>query len=200
MNMFQLKCPNCSANLEVENGVDTFFCKYCGTKIVLDGQSPSVVRSKIAAKVIDKAFDSKVEQASIAASERTTIEKIRSEERKESKKHGSKTWKIALIIFGIIAALFLIITSGIVDDLGYSIRHSAYTKQEAEAKAVELDRLNNLFNEIQKDLENKDYDSALIKVTGLRYSLDTYSAEYRQWEATRTDLVNTINMLRSSTN
>lgn len=199
MNMFQLKCPNCSADLEVENGIDTFFCKYCGTKIVLDGQNPSIVRSKITAKVIDKAFDSKVEQASIASSERTTIEKIRSEERKESKKHGSKIWKIALIVFGILAALFLIVASDLPRDIQYSLQHSAYAKQEAQEKSAELNRLNDLFNEIQKDLEIKDYDSALIKTAGLRYSLSENSAEYRQWEATRTDLVNTINMLRNST-
>lgn len=25
-----LKCPNCNAALEIENGLDTFYCKYCG--------------------------------------------------------------------------------------------------------------------------------------------------------------------------
>lgn len=30
MELKSLFCPNCGASLEVEDGLDTFFCKYCG--------------------------------------------------------------------------------------------------------------------------------------------------------------------------
>lgn len=46
MQMHVLKCPNCGANLDVEDGLDTFYCKYCGYKIVLEGQSDQAYRSK----------------------------------------------------------------------------------------------------------------------------------------------------------
>jgi len=29
MELKSLSCPNCTARLEVEDGLDIFFCKYC---------------------------------------------------------------------------------------------------------------------------------------------------------------------------
>ena len=47
MNVHQLKCPNCNASLEVENGLDTFFCNYCGTKIFIDDQNEATIQAKV---------------------------------------------------------------------------------------------------------------------------------------------------------
>lgn len=46
MELQSLYCPRCGANLEIEDGLDTFFCKYCGNKIVLAGQSDAAYRAK----------------------------------------------------------------------------------------------------------------------------------------------------------
>lgn len=46
MKFVQVKCPNCDATLEIENGIDTMYCKYCGTRIMLEGQSQSVIEAK----------------------------------------------------------------------------------------------------------------------------------------------------------
>lgn len=54
MTFTQLTCPNCSANLEVEDSLDTVFCKYCGTKIVMSGLDKHVVRAKANLKLADK--------------------------------------------------------------------------------------------------------------------------------------------------
>ena len=47
----QLKCPSCGADLKVENGLDTFYCQYCGTKIMLQGQSDTVINAKKEIKI-----------------------------------------------------------------------------------------------------------------------------------------------------
>ena len=47
MNFFSLKCPHCKAELSTENGLDTFFCPYCGGKVILEGQNEEVLRAKI---------------------------------------------------------------------------------------------------------------------------------------------------------
>ena len=54
MQMFELKCPYCGANLEVEDGLETFFCKYCGGKIILDGQSDEIVKAKVRMKELEQ--------------------------------------------------------------------------------------------------------------------------------------------------
>lgn len=47
MEFLKLECPNCHAQLSIENGLDTFFCQYCGSKIILSGQNPAIVRAKV---------------------------------------------------------------------------------------------------------------------------------------------------------
>ena len=46
MEIIQLRCPNCNAELSAENDLDTFYCKYCGTKILLANQSSATIRAK----------------------------------------------------------------------------------------------------------------------------------------------------------
>ena len=46
MKIKSLNCPRCGAVLEAENGLDTFFCMYCGNKIILSGQSDIAYREK----------------------------------------------------------------------------------------------------------------------------------------------------------
>lgn len=57
MNFVQMKCPNCGADLEVENDIDSFYCKYCGTKIVIEDQDPEVLKTKRRIKLMDKAHE-----------------------------------------------------------------------------------------------------------------------------------------------
>ena len=41
MNTYKLSCPSCNAELSPVDGIDTFYCQFCGAKIVLDGTSDS---------------------------------------------------------------------------------------------------------------------------------------------------------------
>lgn len=47
MKIYELKCPSCGNYLEVEDSLDTFFCKYCGHRIVLADQSEHLVKAKV---------------------------------------------------------------------------------------------------------------------------------------------------------
>ena len=51
MELKALKCPNCNANIEIENGIDLFYCKYCGYKIILEGQSDATINAKVKMKI-----------------------------------------------------------------------------------------------------------------------------------------------------
>ena len=57
MTFHQLKCPNCGATLSIENGLDTFFCTYCGTKLISDGQSDVAIRAKADIILANKALE-----------------------------------------------------------------------------------------------------------------------------------------------
>lgn len=53
MNFIDLRCPNCNATLEIENTLDTCYCKYCGTKIMITGQDKNVLDARIKIHEID---------------------------------------------------------------------------------------------------------------------------------------------------
>lgn len=57
MEFVQMKCSNCGADLEVEDSIDSFYCKYCGTKILVEGQSKHVVNAKAKIHMMDKLGD-----------------------------------------------------------------------------------------------------------------------------------------------
>jgi len=75
MKINSMTCPNCSAKLEVMDGTDTFYCNYCGTKLVVE-QREDILEAKVAVeemahkeRMADKEYEHK-----------ETIEKMKNEE------------------------------------------------------------------------------------------------------------------------
>lgn len=188
MEFVQLKCPNCTADLEIENEIDSFYCKYCGTKIMINGQSDSVINAKIAFKSIE----TDLAKTTINQKAETTREAIRAEERKTGKKQKHKTVVATVGIIAIFIALSLFIISGEPTHIAYNIGSAIRSSSNNRANSQELNRLDKLYKEILDDMAKEDYDIALAKTAGLRYSLSTYGAEYSQWENTRLDLLKII--------
>ncbi len=46
MKLKVLKCPECRANLEIEEGRNSCFCQYCGCKIILDDEKQETTINK----------------------------------------------------------------------------------------------------------------------------------------------------------
>ena len=53
MNLLSLKCPECGARLEIEDGINTFYCKYCGAKIAIDETDPEIIKAKLHLKEME---------------------------------------------------------------------------------------------------------------------------------------------------
>jgi len=53
MKLSAIKCPNCGSSLEIEDGIDTFFCKYCGEKIMMEDMSASAYKAKTKLKKME---------------------------------------------------------------------------------------------------------------------------------------------------
>ena len=51
MKLISLKCPECNAKLDVEEGRKQVYCTYCGTKILLDNENETVHRRIDDAKI-----------------------------------------------------------------------------------------------------------------------------------------------------
>ena len=113
MELKSLFCPNCGASLEVEDGLDTFFCKYCGYKILLQGQSKA-------------AYDAKVRVKHMEHKERLQ-EKRDAQERYRMEFKQKDERRTMAILFGILGAM--IAMSLIIPAVGAK-------KQERELQAI----------------------------------------------------------------
>ena len=94
MEMFQLKCPHCGAELEAEDGLETFYCKYCGGKIILEGQSGDVIDAKVRIKELEH--------------EKRMLEMKIKEQEQIRKETYEDDWKQRKMILGILIFGFVI--------------------------------------------------------------------------------------------
>lgn len=161
MKLNSLSCPNCGASVEIEDGIDTFFCKYCGYKIILEGQSDTAYRAKTRVKgmehderMVDKKY----------AQERYKIE------HKAKEEHTKDKMKVLIVLAYVLACVVLFV--------GY------FGGEERKSKKQEAE-LQQLVDEIQVDIENEDFDTAYIKAKQIQYTEGWNSKIEDKWDETR---------------
>lgn len=164
MELKSLFCPNCGASLEVEDGLDTFFCKYCGYKILLQGQSKAAYDAKVRVK--------HMEHKERLQEKRDAQERYRMEFKQ---KHERRTLAIVFGIFGAIIAMCLIISA---------VGNAGAKKQERELQAI--------VDQIMIDIENEDFAAAYVKANSLYWD-DSWTSEGEdKWDATRKEIIKQI--------
>lgn len=156
-----LKCPNCNAALEIENGLDTFYCKYCGYKILLNGQSKAAYRAKTRIKEME--HDERMADKQLEHEKYKIAQKI--------KREGMNNKLVITLMLCIV--LFLIITF-------------ACDKRESRKEEVQLQQL---VEEVQTEIANKDFDAARIKVQSIQYTAGWSSDIEEKWDNIREELV-----------
>lgn len=164
MELKSLFCPNCGAGLEVEDGLDTFFCKFCGSKILLEGQSKAAYDAKVRVK--------HMEHKERLQEKRNAQERYRMESKQ---KDARRTMGIALGIFGVLFAISLIISS---------VGNAGAKKQERELQAI--------VDEIMIDIENENFADAYVKANSLYWNDSWTSAGEDKWDATRKEIIKQI--------
>lgn len=164
MELKSLFCPNCGASLDVEDGIDTFFCKYCGYKIMLQGQSKAAYEAKVRVK--------HMEHKERLQDKKNAQERYRMESARKEQKWG------LIVGLGILVAVmvlcFVITTVG----------NAGAKKQEQELQAI--------VDEIMIDIENEDFAAAYIKANSLYWD-DSWTSEGEdKWDATRNEIIKQI--------
>lgn len=164
MELKSLFCPNCGASLEVEDGLDTFFCKYCGYKILLQGQSKAAYDAKVRVK--------HMEHKERLQEKRDAQERYRMEFKQKDER---RTLAIVFGIFGAIIAMCLIIPA---------VGNAGAKKQERELQAI--------VDQIMIDIENEDFAAAYVKANSLYWD-DSWTSEGEdKWDATRKEIIKQI--------
>lgn len=110
MKMISMKCPECKANLDIEEGRKYCFCTYCGTKIMIDDGSKTFTYKKV--------DEARIKEAEID-------ERIRLKELEiEKSKLGLRQWLIKLwigivILIAIISIIIVLIDRDNPDSVGF---------------------------------------------------------------------------------
>lgn len=179
MKLTQMKCPNCSANLDVENGIDSFFCKYCGTKILLEGQSQAAYTAKTINNVANRLLDQREEKIRRKEEERRRQEEA-ARRREESNRKTAPFAFLGLFAIAIISiAMLFYLMSG-----------------EKKEIASETAKLEATYAEIQADISQGNYTDALLKANTLHFT-GSGLAEKRKWDSTRESVIAMIENLQN---
>lgn len=107
IRLISVKCPDCGAALQFEEGRQTAFCSYCGAKILLHNENEHIYRS------IDEAGIKQAEN------DRLYMMKELEMEEREEKHHRTLTsiW-VFLTIAAIVTGFFLVSTDPVKDSDG----------------------------------------------------------------------------------
>lgn len=164
MKLKALFCPNCGASLEVEDGLDTFFCKYCGYRILLEGQSKAAYEAKV--RVKHMAHKERLQE------KRDAQERFRMEFKQKDEK---RTLLIVFCALGAIIAICLIISM---------LGNAGAARQEQELQAI--------VEQIMIDIENEDFTAAYVKANSLYWDDSWTSESEDKWDATRKEIIKQI--------
>ena len=100
INTISLKCPECNANLSVDESLKQCFCQYCGTKIMLDDGSTNYVYRKV--------DEARIKEAEIR--ENIRLRELELEEKRYMDKKKAKSFKVKVsIVLAIIGILMMAI-------------------------------------------------------------------------------------------
>ncbi len=175
MNVTKLECPNCHAALDNDyENAGTFFCKYCGQKMIVEEIQNAEYDLKARKMEMDhEVVLKKLEQAQRELEKQEEMEKERFKHKKN----------MGLIIFCMACLVLLFVLTMMPTSFGRD-----HDKKVRQLEKVEI--------EVQEAIQNKDYDLALIKVNQLRLDDGYSTAQTEAWDAKREDYINTINELR----
>jgi len=165
MKMQILECPKCHATLENDNeNLGTFFCKYCGQKIVVEELQDAAIKAKVREMELEQ------EEKKMALEHKQQNFVYQQEKDKDKQQ-----WKKMLIGVGIFAAVMVVYFTAI-SSIG-----SEHKKLVKQLRKTEI--------EVQEAIREGDYDYAMIKVNELRLD-DNYSEEQtKQWDEKREDYI-----------
>lgn len=175
MNTYKLSCPSCDAELSPVDGIDTFYCQFCGAKIVLEGISDEGYRSKVKIKEFEHV--ERVKDRQYAHEERLQREQHDYELHKMSEKNRVR---VAASKYKTIEALLPVLIIGAVILMFLFGFGPSYLEHKAlERKLVKLEK------EIEESILNEEYDIAEIKANQIRIDEDWSSEFTKTWNDKR---------------
>lgn len=75
INLISVKCPQCGADLSVENGREFSFCSYCGTKVMMSNENEHIYRNIDEARIKEAETERMVLMRQLDMEEKSSVSK-----------------------------------------------------------------------------------------------------------------------------
>ena len=172
MKMVKLICPHCGATLSVGDGIDSFYCQFCGGKILLTEQDKNTIDAKVKLKEFEHKERIKDREF---AQERYKID--------NKAKETKRGLKVLLVVFATIILLPLValLFALWIPDM----------KEANENKAL-VDRLYSIEAQVGTELDAGNYEKALF------YANQLYSDNYKDEEIWNSKRESYISLIKSA--
>lgn len=76
-----VKCPECGANLPIEEGRERVFCSYCGTPVIITNENEKVIRHIDEAKIKRAETDRMIQLEQLELEKKRLNQEIRDADR-----------------------------------------------------------------------------------------------------------------------
>ena len=175
----QLKCPSCGATFVVEDGMDSYYCSYCGEQIFIRKSHSSVEKSK-------HIFYHKT------ITDEAKIKKIELEERAQTITLADKLSE--RISSGVSVIGFIILTIILI-----CIFIATFASVKAKSDRPERE-LQSLVDTVMQDIEEGNFEEAYIHAESIRYTANWSDEIEKKWDAIRKETINQIEKAEKQAN
>ncbi len=153
-----VKCPECGADLQIEDGRKQLFCSYCGTKIIVTNENEHIYRHIDEAGMKQAETDRMVRMRELELAENSSI----------NRKTLTKIWLAATGALGILSIILLIIPNEDLKLTGMLLLEVTICLGIAGGTLI------------FKTLPEKENEKILMKSGGIRFpkSLEPFSEQY----------------------
>lgn len=178
-NNRQLKCPSCGATFFVEDGMDSYYCSYCGEKVFIQRPHSSGEKGKhifYHKTITDEAKIKKIELEERAQTI-TLVDRI-------SERISSGVSVIGFIILTIILICIFVAT--------FASAKAKSDRQERELQTI--------VDTVMQDIENGNFEEAYISAESIRYTAGWSDEIEKKWDAIRKETIDQIEKAEKQAN
>lgn len=170
-NARRLNCPSCGATFFVEDGMDSYYCAYCGEKIFINnphGSGEKIKHIFYHKTIIDEAKIKKIEVEERAQTI-AVLDKL-----SEKVSSGVSVVAVALLSVILICMFFAFFAS----------EKAKSDRQERELQTI--------VDTVMQDIEDGNYEDAYIKAESIRYTAGWSDDIEKKWDAIREETINQV--------
>lgn len=171
MNIINRRCENCGSSLDMSGAGNkkTMYCESCGTPYLVDDGTRN----------INYTYKKEDIARIVESNNRTKIKQLELDD-------DAKQRKLFMIVMIPLLVLMMLVVSSYIGCM--QMRHTAEDRS-----------LHKIVVQIEADIENEDYDAALIKASTLYYTTGWSNDTEKKWNDTRITLINRINTIIRNT-